>query len=180
MGRRLRYTSGPNAGIQQRRRSKSRSAYYSICYFIFSSAHCQAQLCKFCSGLGYIFVRVDESHPAIDYHCHCEEGEARRSNLLEGRNDMAAEEDVLRSPRGRIRSISPGDSHGLRPRNDMTGAGQKGRKSYRFGSASAGSDSPLHISAGDGVPYGCISVRRNRPSTTTVIARRAKPDVAIS
>ena len=72
MGRRLRYTSGPNAGIQQRRRSKSRSAYYSICYFIFSSAHCQAQLCKFCSGLGYIFVRVDESHPAIDNRCHCE------------------------------------------------------------------------------------------------------------
>ena len=34
--------------------------------------------------------------------------------------------------------------------------------------------------AGDGVPYGCISFRRTQPPTTAVIARRAKPDVAIS
>ena len=34
--------------------------------------------------------------------------------------------------------------------------------------------------AGDGVPYGCISFRCTQPPTTAVIARRAKPDVAIS
>ena len=41
MGRNLRYTAGRNAGIQQRRRGKSRTAYYSKCYFTFSGRQCQ-------------------------------------------------------------------------------------------------------------------------------------------
>ena len=61
MGRKLRYTSGPNAGIQQRRRGKSRTAYYSKCYFTFSMQSCQAHLCKFCRRPGDFFVTVDES-----------------------------------------------------------------------------------------------------------------------
>lgn len=56
----MRYTPGPNAGIQQRRRSKSRSAHYSKCYFTFCHRQCQVQLCKIRVFLGEFFVTVDK------------------------------------------------------------------------------------------------------------------------
>ena len=53
--------------LQQRRRSKSRTAYYSKCYFTFYRDHCQAQLCKMGRRFAENFVILSKGIPEIGY-----------------------------------------------------------------------------------------------------------------
>ena len=89
-GRNLRYTAGHNAGIQQRRRSKSRTAYYSKCYFTYSGHQCQAQLRNFRVRFVENFVTVDKwgkagicPWPRQDFQRTCLQGAAPATTPLE-------------------------------------------------------------------------------------------------
>ena len=53
--------------LQQRRRGKSRTAYYSKCYFTFYREHCQAQLRKTRRRFAENFVILSKGIPEIGY-----------------------------------------------------------------------------------------------------------------
>ena len=114
---------------------------------------CRAEACL--RPPGWIIAPAKSAHQAAVYHCHCEEGEARRGNLLEDSSTTYA---------------VPGDSFASLGMTDLGDCAlvwvRRSLMMRRWGH-----DPTLHISPGDGVPYGCISFRRTQSPTTAVIAR---------